>query len=200
MSRAAASRRRGLAGRSLSGLLKLGGVFAFVALLAAAARPTPIDLWLGLPFVLGGAIVRVWAAGYLEKTTTLAVDGPYAFTRNPLYLGRLLLLTGFTLMSRMPANLHLAVLAGAWAVFLFSYMPRKLRVEGGRLRERHGAAYERWRAAVPALLPRITPYRDPTVPSTGGWRLSRFIRNQEVFMILLEGALLALFARRAFPR
>ena len=51
--------------------------------------------------MLAGGAVRVWAAGYLFKTHELAMWGPYAYVRHPLYLGRLLLLCGFTLMARL---------------------------------------------------------------------------------------------------
>lgn len=180
-----------------AGQARLIGVFLFLAILAALARPTPFDVWLGLPFVIAGGALRAWAAGYLLKTRALAVDGPYAFSRNPLYLGRLLLLTGFGLMARLPGNANLYLLAFGYLVFFAYYFPRKLRVEGGRLRLTHGAAYDRWEAGVPALLPRLTPYRDAGVPPTGGWHLARFMRNREYMMLAMEAGLVALFALRA---
>jgi len=180
-----------------AGQARLVGVFLFLAVLAALARPTPFDVWLGLPFVVAGGSLRAWAAGYLLKTRALAVDGPYAFTRNPLYLGRLLLLTGFGLMAHLPGHTNLYLLAFGYLVFFAYYLPRKLRVEGGRLRLTHGSAYDRWEAGVPALLPRVTPYRDPIVPPTGGWHLARFMRNREYMMLAMEAGLVTLFALRA---
>ena len=103
------------------------------------------------------------------------------------YLGRL---------EQSPA-LRLWLLAFGYLVFFAYYFPRKLRVEGGRLRLTHGASYDRWEAGVPALLPRLTPYRDSAVPPTGGWHFARFRRNREYLMLAMEAGLVALFALRA---
>ena len=65
------------------------------------ARPTPLSLALGLPLVVLGEAVRVWASGHIEKTKSLATGGPYAHSRNPLYVGSLLLALGWR--SRPPA-------------------------------------------------------------------------------------------------
>ncbi|MFQ5768181.1 MAG: methyltransferase family protein [Acidobacteriota bacterium] len=190
--------RAGLSSKSLPAILRLAALFFILAYIAARAAPRPADFWVGLPLVLAGAGVRMWAAGYLLKSNELAVRGPYAFTRNPLYLGRLLLFTGFVLMARLPLRLNLALGLAGYAVFFFYYLPRKERVEGERLEERHGEAFRRYRAAVPALFPRPIPYRDPqAAPQSSGWISARFLRNQEYLMLLLEGGLLVLFGARA---
>jgi len=58
------------------------------------ARPDGASLWAGGTVILVGLVVRGWAAGVLEKNRELAVSGPYAFTRNPLYLGSFVIGTG----------------------------------------------------------------------------------------------------------
>jgi protein-S-isoprenylcysteine O-methyltransferase Ste14 len=181
--------------KSVTGLARLSLVLVFLTALVVYARPGPLDFWLGLPFVIAGGWVRAWSAGYLLKTSELATTGPYAHSRNPLYLGRLLLLTGLTLMARLPYRANLAVLLVGYGVFFTYYLPRKERVEGGRLRARHGDAYRHYEAAVPALLPRLRPYASPG--AAGGWRWSRFARNREYLMVVLEAALVVLFAARA---
>jgi hypothetical protein len=56
-------------------------------ILVLTARPTPRSLLLALPCLLLGEAVRLWASGHIEKTERLATGGPYAHTRNPLYVG-----------------------------------------------------------------------------------------------------------------
>jgi protein-S-isoprenylcysteine O-methyltransferase Ste14 len=188
----------GIRAKSVLGLVRLVVVFAFLAALAWNAEPEQIDFWLGLPLVIAGGAARAWSAGYLLKTNELAITGPYAYTRNPLYLGRLLLLTGFTLMARLPYYLNLGILLVGYVVFFGYYLPRKERVECDRLRERHGAPYERYEAAVPALFPRLRPYRAEDSAARGGWQWSRFAHNREYLMILMEAGLIGWFAYLAF--
>ncbi|MFQ5669955.1 MAG: methyltransferase family protein [Acidobacteriota bacterium] len=190
--------RRGLAAKSPLGRLKVSLIFLLLGFLAVYAHPRLLDIWLGLPFVLAGSAVRLWASGYLLKTRELAIAGPYAYTRNPLYLGRLLLFTGFALMGRLPAESHLILLVLGYAVFFGYYLPRKEQVECSRLRSEHGEAYSRYEAVVPALLPRFTPYRPAGLSPTGtGWDPKRFRRNREYLMLALEAGLVALFTLRA---
>ena len=179
-----------------AGRLRLAGLYALLAFWAWSGMPEAIDFWLGLPFVAAGALTRTWAAGHLRKTDVLAVSGPYARCRHPLYLGRLLLWVGFALMARLPGGIHLATLAGGLALFFGYYLPRKERVEGTRLMQVHGAAYERYRVAVPALRPLLRPFVS-SAPAAR-WRLTRFLLNRESLMLALESSLLLLFALRAF--
>ena len=73
------------------------------------------------------------------------------------------------------------ILVVGCAVFFGYYLPRKERVECDRLRECHGAPYERYEAAVPALFPTFRPYRDFTPAS---WTVERMIRNREYWMVI----------------
>jgi hypothetical protein len=104
-----------------------------------------------------GLLVRAWASGHIRKNDALAVSGPYAYTRNPLYLGTFILGIGFTVAA-----------AGSWllfcllgslfaALFLGIYLP-VMRVEALTLATLFGKDYERYAAAVPLLFPRLTPY------------------------------------------
>jgi protein-S-isoprenylcysteine O-methyltransferase Ste14 len=191
------SRPQGIAAKRGLGLIRVVLVLAFIVALAILGRPRPIDVALGVPFVLAGGALRAWAAGYLRKTHELAVGGPYAHVRHPLYLGRLLLLTGFGLMARLPYSLHLAALAAGYVVFFGYYMPRKEQVEGARLEQVHGDTYRTYRDAVHPLLPRLSPYRGPGGAS-GAWRWAYFARNREALMILLEIGVTGVLAARAF--
>lgn len=95
---------------------------------------------------LTGALMRVWAAGCIVKDEVLCDGGPYAFVRNPLYLGTLLALVGYCVMS------------GRWwtplvwiPLFALFYVPTIAREEAA-LYAKFGQAYERYRRAVPPLL------------------------------------------------
>ena len=117
------------------------------------ARPTPKALLIGASVSLIGLIIRAWASGHIRKNAQLATSGPYAFTRNPLYVGSFLLGVGFTIASgRLLLGLLFAVL------FLGIYLP-VMRVEATHLAELFGKDFETYRQAVPLFFPRITPYR-----------------------------------------
>jgi protein-S-isoprenylcysteine O-methyltransferase Ste14 len=180
-------------------MIRVLAVLGLLAILGIYAQPTMTDIWLGLPFVVAGGWLRAWSAGYLLKTLELSITGPYAFTRNPLYLGRLLLLTGFGLMARLPWYGNLIILAAGYAIFFIYYLPRKERVECARLEETHGEPYRLYQAAVPALFPRLTAYRRPG-GGAAGWHWRRFSRNREYLMLLMEAGLVGLFLARAMGR
>jgi protein-S-isoprenylcysteine O-methyltransferase Ste14 len=170
---------------SVLGRLRLFGVFVFVAILLVVARPTPERVAAGAVIAAIGEAVRLWAAGHLKKSVVLATSGPYAHTQNPLYLGRLLILTGLALAAPAPYHLNVIALLLGYAVFFLYYMPRKLRVEGGRLERIHGEAYARYRKSVPILFPSLRRFPE----GTERWSFSQMIRNQEPLVAL--GLLLA---------
>lgn len=179
------------------GLLRVALVYALVALLLILSRPTPWSLALGFPFVAAGCALRVWAAGHLRKSIELVTTGPYRYTRNPLYLGRLSIFTGLCLMARLPWGLSLVVLAGGFCVFFVYYLPRKERVEPARLGATHGQAYDAYRRAVPPLFPALRPWPGA---GAGRWRRERMLRNREHWMIaglLVVTALLTWRAARS---
>src|SRR6185295_11960572 len=147
------------------GIARVAIAYLFVAVLVWISRPTPLLFAIGLVFVIVGESVRFWAAGHLLKSKELAASGPYRYTQNPLYLGRFLILTGFCIMAYLPVTIAgitipmngIALLL-AYGVFFLYYLPRKIRVEGTRLRELHGGAWESYFKNVPVLFPRPTPH------------------------------------------
>lgn len=162
------------------GSIRLTATFAFVVAIVIFAKPQPVEVAIGFVIAATGEAVRFWAAGHLLKTKELITSGPYRYTRNPLYFGRLLILTGLCVMCRLPYYANWIFLAAGYAVFFFYYMPRKERVEPARLRAVHGEAYDRYFRAVPALLPTFRPYASG---SNLGWSSDRMIRNREVWMV-----------------
>ena len=143
----------------MSSRLRVPAGYVLGVLVLALARPSTRSLLLATPLVVAGECLRLWASGHLEKTRTLATGGPYAHTRNPLYLGSALLAVGVAVVSA-----SVPVVAAVIAYFLAFY-PHVIREEASFLRDRFGAAYEAWAAEVPLFWPRASP---------GGARASRF--------------------------
>jgi protein-S-isoprenylcysteine O-methyltransferase Ste14 len=163
------------------GVLRLMALFAVVVALIYFGRPTLFSVGIGIIFVVLGESVRFWSSGLLLKTKELMTAGPYRYTRNPLYLGRFLILTGVIIMVNLPNYLSLIGLVVGWGWFLGVYMRRKEKVEPARLREEHGEAYDRYFEAVPALFPTLRPYKDFTPAS---WSMERMMRNKEYAMVI----------------
>ncbi len=111
------------------------------------AQPTLPWLTAGAAIALIGLAIRAWAAGWLDKNASLATGGPYGWTRNPLYLGSLLIGAGFALAGRS------LVLGVAFLVlFLLIYQP-VIRREENFLRAKFGKVYARYAENVPLLWP-----------------------------------------------
>jgi len=98
--------------------LRVPSGFILIAAFLWLSAPSPVSLAAGLPVSLAGLWIRTWAAGHLEKNITLAESGPYAWVRNPLYVGTLTVAAGFVIASR---RWELGVLFAA--VFLLIYLP-----------------------------------------------------------------------------
>lgn len=133
--------------------------FACAALFLIFAQPYRTTMLVGGAVALLGLLIRAWAAGHIRKNDRLAVTGPYAFTRNPLYLGSFLMGIGFS------------VAASRWwlgllfvALFAGIYLP-VMRVEARTLREMFSADYEDYARRVPLFVPRLTAYRPPNQES-----------------------------------
>jgi protein-S-isoprenylcysteine O-methyltransferase Ste14 len=132
--------------------LRVPAGFAAGIAFLALSRPTWTTLAVGVPIAVLGAGTRAWASGHLRKNAELAVGGPYAFSRNPLYLGSLAMALGCGVCG---GRLWLA--AGLLGLFLAIYVP-VIRAEAGHMRTLFGAQYEAWAAKVPLLWPRLTPW------------------------------------------
>src|SRR2546429_5305173 len=129
--------------------------FACATLFYLLARSRPLTLIVGAVIAFPGLALRAWAVGYWRKNEALATDGPYAYTRNPLYLGSFFIGLGFTIAAG-----RLILGAVFAALFLGIYVP-VMRVEARTLAELFGEHYQRYAKSVPLFLPRLSPYRDP---------------------------------------
>jgi protein-S-isoprenylcysteine O-methyltransferase Ste14 len=135
------------------------------------ARPQFKWLLCGVGIALVGLLVRGYAAGHLRKHQQLATSGPYAFTRNPLYLGSTLFAVGFSVAS------HSWKSALLLAAYLAVFYPAVIRREQAELKTLYGAPFDEYASKVPAFWPRFTP----AVASTQrfSWRIYRQNREYE---------------------
>lgn len=152
------------------------------------ARPTLKTLLVGSAIALMGLGLRAWSAGHLRKNATLATSGPYAHTRNPLYLGSFLMGLGFTLAAGWwPLGLLFA------ALFLGIYWP-VMRVEEGHLTELFGESYQSYAASVPLFFPRLRPYADASATTFDATLYRRYREYQAALGVVTALAILAVKA------
>jgi hypothetical protein len=173
----------------------MGFVFAVVFLWLA--RPTSQSMVASLALVVPGVWLRGYASGYVKKNAELATTGPYAHTRNPLYLGSMLIAFGF------------AAAAGSWivlvalvALFAAIYVPTILSEEA-YLRE-HFAVFDAYAQAVPRLLPRLTPAASPNAEADsdkGGFSAALYRKHREYNALMgVGGIYLALALKFAWEQ
>jgi len=137
----------------------------------------------GIVLLVLGELVRFWALGFVEKKgKKLAMNGPYAFVRNPLYVGNFFL------------GLGVAVIVWNWVIlvlFLVGFLgiyTGTIRGEEKHLREMFGKPYEDYCKNVSSFFPRWTPY---TAPEKESFLWSRIIKHHEyitvagIFLMLL---------------
>lgn len=137
---------------------RVPGGFAIAAIYLLFAEPTAARLLAGALVSLVGLAIRAASAGHVRKNRRLAVGGPYAYTRNPLYLGSAIAAIGF------------AIAGGRWWFYLLFafffaavYLP-VIRSEQAHLTNLFGEEYIAYARTVPLLLPRWRPWRAPGVP------------------------------------
>jgi protein-S-isoprenylcysteine O-methyltransferase Ste14 len=145
--------------------------FGYVVGVAAFSFARPQMKWLlwGACIAACGLVLRGYAAGHLRKHKQLAVSGPYAFTRNPLYLGSILLAAGFSVAS------HSWVSTLLLAAYLAIFYPAVIRREQTELKALYGAAFVEYAAQVPAFWPRLSP----ATPSTEHFSWPLYRQNRE---------------------
>jgi protein-S-isoprenylcysteine O-methyltransferase Ste14 len=169
----------------------LGFVFAGVFLWLA--QPTWKTMLLSLPLVVPGVWLRAYAAGYVRKNAELTFTGPYAYTRNPLYLGSMMIAFGFAVAAA--SWIILAALAGLFAAI---YIPT-IQGEESYLRE-HFAGFDEYAAKVPRLLPRLTAAEFPANENASGGRFSgaQWRHHREYNALMGAGAIYLALAVRLF--
>jgi protein-S-isoprenylcysteine O-methyltransferase Ste14 len=127
--------------------------FITAILFVLASEPTRRSLGIGVPIALCGVLIRAWASGHLRKNAELAMSGPYAHTRNPLYFGSFVMTVGCAIAGG-------GWWVGAWLIifFLMIYWP-VMQAEAAHMQTLFAGNYETWAGSVPLFIPRLTPYR-----------------------------------------
>lgn len=137
--------------------------------------PQPAAIASSLILVLPGLWLRGYAAGYVKKNRELTQTGPYAYTRNPLYLGSILIAAGFAVaLLNWPVAVMLA------AMFLIVYVPVIASEE--RFLRSTFPDFDAYCRRVPRLIPRIAPAPPPenhTEVSSGKFSLDLYLRHRE---------------------
>lgn len=127
------------------------GVLGIILFLVA--KPEVIPFIPGAIITIAGEGLRLWAAGHLRKNKQLTTTGPYAYVKNPLYIGTLLITVGYSLMAR---NIYIMLIGFIW--FFIYYAPYKKKQEYEKLVSSFGDAWVEFDRAVPDYFPRLTPY------------------------------------------
>jgi protein-S-isoprenylcysteine O-methyltransferase Ste14 len=159
--------------------------FVFAVLYFWLARPTWRFLVFGSVLIVPGLVIRALASGHVRKNEALATSGPYAYTRNPLYLGSLLIGIGFAVAAR-------SWWVGAMLVVMFFaiYVP-VIRGEEKFLREKF-PEFDEYAQRVPRMLPRFPPARSGD--DGGGFSMKLYLKHREwnalLGSVLLIGALM----------
>ena len=149
--------------------LRVPSGFLIVLVFAWWSRPATRSIAWGVPVSVAGLLLRGWAAGCLDKNRQLATGGPYAYTRNPLYLGTLLAAAGISAAARSP---WLALLFAG--VFVLIYLP-VIQLEEQHLRHLF-PDYASYAARVGPLWPRLTPAAGL---AASRFRFRLYLQNQE---------------------
>jgi len=144
------------------------GLFLAVAVVLLA-RPSWSSILLGVLFSFFGLATRAWASGHLRKEKTLAVSGPYRYSRNPLYVGNFLLGIGIVVGARSWWVLGLFVL------YYGIFYPLIIRRERDRMKELFPQQYEEYGKKVPLFFPSIRKH----LPPKGKFSRALYMQNKE---------------------
>ena len=155
--------------------------FAFAIVFLWLARPTRNSLIVGALVMLPGLLLRGLASGHVQKDKELTTSGPYAYTRNPLYLGSLMMAAGFAIAARSWWIVGAMVL-----MFAVIYVPVIAGEE--RYLRRTFPGYGDYASGVPRMLPRLTPYGS----QRGTYSSARYWKHREYEASIGCGVMLAI--------
>ena len=168
--------------------------FVFAAVFLWLARPTlPFLAW-SLLLVVPGVALRAYASGYVKKNSELTTTGPYAYTRNPLYLGSLLIALGFAVAAR-----NVWILLGIAILFFAIYLP-VIRAEETFLRGVF-PGFDEYCARVPRLFPRIVSQKGTSTREAageGGFSSRLYRKHREYNALMGAAALYAALLLRLY--
>jgi len=161
--------------------LRLWIAYPFAVLYFIFAYQKGFDFSYGVWFVVLGALIRLWAAGFIKKIRELATCGPYMFVRNPLYLGNFLMGLGFCLFIN---NMFLSLL---YIFLFFIFYCGTIQEEQILLTDLFGQEYIEYKKSVPAFFPLFKIYKSKQKLN---FSLKQAYYNGEFIRILIIGILL----------
>jgi len=137
----------------------------------------------GLLLFAGGVLVRVWAQKHLKYRLraggALATTGPYAWTRNPVYLGNLLILASLCVLCELPWVIPPVC---GWAALVYGHA---VRFEEYRLMKRHGSEYLAYQQRVSRWWPRIPAAGHALAARVSGWGQAATVEWQCLVLLLI---------------
>lgn len=145
-------------------------MYPFGIFVAFYGQTTESSIRTSIGCVIAGMLIRLWSNGYAIKNDKLTTSGPYAFVRNPLYLGTFLISIGFCIA------LNMGWVGVGFIAVLGAIYYKTIGKEQGMLETKFGDAYRKYVAKVPAMLPTLIPY-----PEGEKWpfSLKRLIDSKE---------------------
>lgn len=158
--------------------------FAFAVSYFWLARPTWRSIALGALVIVPGVLIRAHASGHVRKNEELATSGPYAYTRNPLYLGSLLIGVGFAVAARS-WWVGIALLVMFFAI----YFPVILDEEAF-LRQKF-PGFDEYARRVPRMFPRLIPHHGISNQSAARFSMDLYLQHHEYNALLGALAMLA---------
>ncbi|MBI2930397.1 MAG: isoprenylcysteine carboxylmethyltransferase family protein [Planctomycetes bacterium] len=160
------------------------------------------NFWSGVALLAFAQWIRFWAAGHLVKNKVLTVTGPYAYVKNPLYIGTFLGMIGFALVAmgdpRHPwyfRFLNWMMLGAGVLAFVAYYVPYKKKREGDRLHELFGEAWDHYDRSVRDYVPRCTRY-ERAADAPWSWRAACENSEQWTPLAIVAGVAAILFNAR----
>lgn len=131
--------------------VRAGSLAALAALVLA--RPTFKSVLFGFLISMGGLFLRTWACGHLQKEEKLSISGAYRYTRNPLYLGNLIIGIGITV-----GSLSWWVF-GIFCLYFLVFYPVIIDIEKQKMQNRFPDRYNEFKK-VPLFIPSLKPRLD----------------------------------------
>ena len=169
----------------IAGRIRVPLGFALAGFYVWIARPSWMSIGVGTLLAVPGILLRARASGHVKKNQELTTSGPYAYTRNPLYLGSLIMAVGFAVAARSGW-----VLLFMGLMFLVIYLP-VIRSEEAFLRQTF-PGYEEYARRVPRWLPRLIAFRD----GPGEFSSKLYWQHREYNAVLGSAAVLAVLVAR----
>ena len=163
--------------------------FVFAVLYFWLARPTWRSMAMGAIVVVPGLLIRALASGHVRKNESLATSGPYAYTRNPLYLGSLLMGVGFAVAAR-----RWWVGVALVVMFFAIYVPVILDEEA--FLRRTFPEFEEYARRVPRMLPGLTRAPSASGEASPGFSLDLYLKHREYNALLGSLAMMGALAGR----